>query len=227
MRNSDNPLLRGKFRNFQRASIRSVKIAPLAHLPLDTKRIPVSERDESPTESQHDLAERLNAEWRGIEASLLAYLGKQVSEAEAPDIVHDTYLRILNRNKPEAIQNLAGYALTVARNVVKRRKKYDARHESLDESYDVEDQAQWAAEEHHSPERISAGQQDLEKFIREFDGLSADEKLVFAAARLDEESAKAIAERLSMGLRTVYRRLESALVRLGDAIGRPRGERDK
>jgi RNA polymerase sigma factor (sigma-70 family) len=189
--------------------------------------MPVSDRDKPQKEPPHDLTKRLNAEWQGIEASLLAYLGKQGAETEAPDIVQETYLRILGRNKTEAIESLAGYALTVARNLVTQQKKYDSRHDSLDESYNVEDQAQWAAEEHHSPERISAGQQDLEQISREFDGLSEDEKLVFLAARLNEESVKAIAKRLNMGTRMVYRRLKSALVRLGDSIGRPRGERDK
>jgi RNA polymerase sigma factor (sigma-70 family) len=224
MTSSDNPLLRGKFRNFHRASIRSVKVAPLAHLPLESKRVPVSDRDETQTQPPNDLATRLNAAWPRIEMTLVAVLRRRLkSRNEVREVIHDTYLQLMGCADSKVIRNLESFAVTVAKNLLAKGLRDRSCHQRLNDQFVINQELQFGTEELRSPEQINVERQELDMVMRKFDRLADDRKRVFAA-RFDDEPVKSVASRFDKTPDAVYQIVKRVRDDLGEEIERPRGE---
>lgn len=173
---------------------------------------------DDPTEAaQRAFLTLLFNKYRG---ALLRHVGRFVSSREdAADLVQDTYLRVMDRISVSRFDSAArAYLFRTATNLARdhyRRQRFRL-HAAID---DAPESALLAKEP--TPEE-SVGSSQVTALLVEAIGQMPDEaRAVFLLARSDDLSYEDIAKRLRIGVRTVERRMASAMAflthRLGDA----------
>lgn len=147
---------------------------------------------------------------------LHTFARQRVGGQEAADVVHDTYLRVLQYADQSALENPRAYLYRVAANVATDRgiaqKKYNER---LEHEVDL-DSLDSATP---SPEATIDAHQHLQRCLTALDELPVIYRHVFLLHRIDGLTQGEIADALGIPKRTVERyiakTLEHCLERLG------------
>ncbi|AZV95240.1 MULTISPECIES: sigma-70 family RNA polymerase sigma factor [Kerstersia] len=138
---------------------------------------------------------------------LHAWLRKKLgSSADAADLAHDTFVRILAREQVAGIREPRAFLMTVAQgllsNMLRRRKVEQAYLEAL---------AALPVPCHPDPEACALVLETLLEVDRLLDGLPRRARQIFLMAQVDGMTQAAIAQELGLSLPTVRRDLVRAI----------------
>lgn len=141
-----------------------------------------------------------------------------LTEDSARDIVQDVYLRIVRQNEPTKLaQAPRAYLYRIAINLLRdglRREQLQSRF--LTDAKISEDPLTLTV----TPERALQQKQNIEALKAAVRNLDPTERRILLLHRLNHMSCREIAKELSMPLRTVERRLSSAVASCGAFIRR-------
>lgn len=177
----------------------------------------------------NDFVQRLDAAWPdNIQPLLIAALSRQqVSRQDLYDVVNETYHRMRNRNDTTDIDDLEGYAIRVAMNILSQGREQGSRFVDLDDAKLIDQQLVSDIDTHHPLEQAYDLDREIQAVLQHLDQLSEREKFSIIARRLDETSANEIAAKFGCSPRTVQRDIEKGFGLISRAIKRLRGERDE
>lgn len=126
--------------------------------------------------------------------------------AEAADLAHDTFVRVLQRRQAKALLEPRAYLRTIARGLV-----IDLwRHRDIERAW-LETLAQLPESEVPSPETSALAIEALLAIDRLLDALPTRTRTIFLLAQLDGLPCPRIAEQLGVSLSTVEHDLSKAL----------------
>lgn len=126
--------------------------------------------------------------------------------ADAADLAHDTFVRVLQRRQAKALLEPRAYLRTIARGLV-----IDLwRHRDIERAW-LETLAQLPESEVPSPETSALAIEALLAIDRLLDALPTRTRTIFLLAQLDGLPCPRIAEQLGVSLSTVERDLSKAL----------------
>lgn len=150
----------------------------------------------------HSIAELYVDHHRWLHAWLRKKLG---CTHRAADLLHDTYLRLLNREEVPQLEEPRAFLVTVAQRVLSNHW----RHERIERAF-METLAQWPAAVAPSAEEKACLLETLIEIDRLLDGLPTVVKRAFLHAQLDGMSHGEIAAALNISLSSVKRYLIKA-----------------
>lgn len=150
----------------------------------------------------HSIAELYVDHHRWLHAWLRKKLG---CTHRAADLLHDTYLRLLNREEVPQLEEPRAFLVTVAQRVLSNHW----RHERIERAF-METLAQWPAAIAPSVEEKACLLETLIEIDRLLDGLPTVVKRAFLHAQLDGMSHGEIAAALNISLSSVKRYLIKA-----------------
>ncbi|KAB2919449.1 MAG: sigma-70 family RNA polymerase sigma factor [Dechloromonas sp.] len=150
----------------------------------------------------HSIAELYVDHHRWLHAWLRKKLG---CSHRAADLLHDTYLRLLNREEVPQLEEPRAFLVTVAQRVLSNHW----RHERIERAF-METLAQWPAAVAPSAEEKACLLETLIEIDRLLDGLPTVVKRAFLHAQLDGMSHGEIAAALNISLSSVKRYLIKA-----------------
>ena len=137
---------------------------------------------------------------------LHAWLRKKLGcTHRAADLVHDTYMRLLNREEMPILDEPRAFLVTVAQRVLSNHW----RHERVERAF-LETLAQWPEAVAPSAEEKACLLETLMEIDRLLDGLPAVVKRAFLHAQLDGMSHTEIAATLGISISSVKRYLIKA-----------------
>ncbi|MEX5586448.1 sigma-70 family RNA polymerase sigma factor [Pseudomonas urmiensis] len=142
--------------------------------------------------------------YRELVSFLSARLGNRQA---AEDVIHDAYLRVLERNEPEQIENPRAFLYRTAMNlVIDRHRRHLVRKAEPLEVLDLDER--W-----HSPAPSQSMQlnQRLALMQRALDELSAPCRESFLLRKLDGMSHQQIAEHLGISRSLVEKHIVNAM----------------
>ena len=137
-------------------------------------------------------------------------------DAEVEDLVQEVFVRLLNRQPQERIDNLAGYIFHVAANLLRERGRRLNRRSAV--AAPLLSTGLLESDEDFSPERIHAARQawaQVESGLRE---LPDRVRSVFVLNRFEEMSGTEIARRLGVSVSTVEKDLTRAILHLKERL---------
>lgn len=149
--------------------------------------------------------------------ALHRYLARFVATDEVPDLVQETYFRLLRHDHIVQIDALArGLLFQTATNLARDfRRRQISRRASMHDSADADHDAGTSG----SPEERLANEQTLAVIERTLAQLPGDIRAIFVLSRFKELSYPEIAEAMGMSSRTVARKMAEALDALTNAVG--------
>lgn len=150
----------------------------------------------------HSIAELYVDHHRWLHAWLRKKLG---CTHRAADLLHDTYLRLLNRAEVPQLEEPRAFLVTVAQRVLSNHW----RHERIERAF-METLAQWPTAVAPSAEEKACLLETLIEIDRLLDGLPTVVKRAFLHAQLDGMSHGEIAAALNISLSSVKRYLIKA-----------------
>lgn len=150
----------------------------------------------------HSIAELYVDHHRWLHAWLRKKLG---CTHRAADLLHDTYLRLLNREEVPQLEEPRAFLVTVAQRVLSNHW----RHERIERAF-METLAQWPAAVAPSVEEKACLLETLIEIDRLLDGLPTVVKRAFLHAQLDGMNHGEIAAALNISLSSVKRYLIKA-----------------
>lgn len=148
--------------------------------------------------------------------ALHRYLARFVAPDEVPDLVQETYFRLLRHESLVQIDALArGLLFQTATNLARdHRRRRASRHEPFHDAIDDSHMADLA----EGPEEGLVGQQTLQVLERALANLPVDTRRVFVLSRFRDMSYPKIADALGLSTRTVARKMAEALDVLAIAV---------
>ena len=153
----------------------------------------------------------LVAQLVGIERRLKAYLARRTKNAaEADDIAQESLLRLFQRGREADIVNPEFYALSIARNLLTRRRP-DVEVPIEDEALEIASPEPEALQTLLDRERVAA----LRKALDSLPPLRRD---IFIRRRLHGHTRERIARDLNLNPETVKKHITRALVSLTEAM---------
>lgn len=160
---------------------------------------------------------RLHVLYESYARELGAFVRQRVGGEETADVVHDTYLRVLQYADQGALENPRAYLYRVAANVASDRgAALTAHHGRIEEALDLDSLNSPAP----GPDAVVAARERLQRCIEALDDLPAVYRHVFLLHRVDGLPQGEIARTLDIPKRTVERyiakALEHCLTRLGE-----------
>jgi RNA polymerase sigma factor (sigma-70 family) len=145
---------------------------------------------------------------------LLTYLTRRVGRADAPDLLQETFLRVLDRGAAAEIADPAAYLRRTAANLATdhgRRSDQEAKLLIFDAAADA------AAEETTPEERIEARER-YRRFALAIEALPPRCRQVFTLRMRDKLRPDEIARRLGISRKMVDRHLQIAIERCRKAL---------
>lgn len=131
---------------------------------------------------------------------------KRVNPADAADLAHDTFLRVLGKPRElKGLQEPRAWLTVIARGLVIDL----TRRRALERAY-LEALAAWPQPEHPSPEARAVLIEALVRIDAMLDGLPARARAAFLLSRLDGLTHPQIAQRLGVSLSSVEKYLAAA-----------------
>lgn len=144
---------------------------------------------------------------------LLAYFTRRgAGLAEAEDLTHDVYERVLRSYESRTVLNLEALIFRIALNLLRdraRKRRVRGEEESLD-SDDVTGLAE-ALTVDLTPERVVMGERTLEQVLRALDELNARTRAMFCLYRFDNLKVREIAEIYGISPSAVEKQIATAL----------------
>jgi RNA polymerase sigma factor (sigma-70 family) len=138
------------------------------------------------------------------------------SEALASEILHETYLRLSRLGAAGPVQSPKAYLLRVALNVAATGRKADNRRLTQSEV----EVLRYGSDHSVDPARIAEGRSELEALQRALNELSARQRAILLASRIEEVSHQEIALRFGISTRMVEKELKLALVHCAERLDR-------
>lgn len=147
------------------------------------------------------------------EALLRFIAAKLGSRQEAREVAQEAYVKLLSLDNREAVSYLRAFLFKIAANLATDRLRARTRREFI-VATDSLDRAVFEL----SPDRQIQGQQDLARLREAIDELPSKCREAFLLYRLEEMSCSAIAARLGVQERMVWRYIARALEYLRDRV---------
>lgn len=161
--------------------------------------------------------------YREHEWELLRFLAKRLgSSSLASDIAHDLYVKLLQVNEHPPIRDRRNYLFTMAANLATDHMRMENRRREILETVDG---LAWRQDENLTPERQAMAREELFFMHGEIAKLPPRCRRILYLSRFEGMTQAQIAERLGVGLTTVYKDLKLALGALTSARRRFRGGR--
>lgn len=128
-------------------------------------------------------------------------------QADIDDLVQEVFLKLIRRGDVDDIENLKGYLLSAASNILKDRTKEQIAtradyHQPVDENF--------AEESAFSPERVLLAKEELQDVLRSLGQLSETTQAAFMLCELHGHSHDDAGELLGMSARNVRKHLKKA-----------------
>lgn len=155
------------------------------------------------------------------ERDLVRFLSQRLKCAfTARDLVQELYLRLLNVENPEAIQNSRAYLFRVAANLATDYQRVEGRRaELLKENSQVLN----APVQNVSPERVALAREELERLGRIVEKMPPLSRKIFYLNRFEGKPQRAIAAELDVSVTTVEKHIRRVL----EQLARARDEMEK
>jgi RNA polymerase sigma factor (sigma-70 family) len=147
------------------------------------------------------------------EALLRFIAAKLGSRQEAREVAQEAYVKLLSLDNREAVSYLRAFLFKIAANLATDRLRARTRREFIVATGSL-DRAVFEL----SPDRQIQGQQDLARLREAIDELPSKCREAFLLYRLEEMSCSAIAARLGVQERMVWRYIARALEYLRDRV---------
>lgn len=144
--------------------------------------------------------------------------------ADSDDVAQDACVRVLQLNQTDTIKDPVRYLLRVARNLIVDRHRSRVRASALFESMGSFDSH---ADASIDPERILAGEQQLQIVISAIDQLSPRCQQAFTLHRFGGLSYAATARRMGISTSMVEKHIAYAMLRLANALARADSAKDQ
>lgn len=149
-------------------------------------------------------------------SELHAFARQRVGSQEAPDVVHDTYLRVLQYADQGALENPRAYLYRVAANVATDR---GIAQKKIHERQEVEIDLDSLDSATPGPEAAIDSRQLLEHCLAALDELPSVYRHVFLLHRIDGITQGEIADALGIPKRTIERYIAKALEHCLERVG--------
>lgn len=133
--------------------------------------------------------------------------------ATAEDIVQDTWIRLANIDRDDAIDNHAAFAIRAAKNAVVGHFRKQRRRDEIDA--EVNDLL-WQSVDEMSPERIVMGRDMLRAVDDALRTMPEKSRRIFLMNRLGGVSHRDIARQLGVSEETVYYHIRRVVERLAE-----------
>lgn len=147
---------------------------------------------------------------------LLAYFTRRgASEAEAEDLTHDVFERVLRSYESQTVLNPEALIFRVALNLLRdRSRKRRVRGEEHSLSAEEATEFAEALTVDLTPERVVIGERTLEEVLEALDELNERTRAMFCLYRFDNLKIREIAELYGISSSAVEKQVATALVHL-------------
>jgi len=157
----------------------------------------------------------LQQAFREHEWELLRFLGRRLgSRAMAWDAVQDLYIKLHTAESPVQARDCRAYLFSMAANLATDRLRVDRRRSEILAEIDG---IVWRRNDELTPERHALARAELRHMEQTIAALPERCREVFKLYRFEGLSQAQIAERLGLGLTTVYKDLKLAMKKLTTA----------
>jgi RNA polymerase sigma-70 factor (ECF subfamily) len=150
--------------------------------------------------------------------ALHRYLSRLVATSDVPDLVQETYYRVLRHENVVEIDALArGLLFQTATNLARDHRRRNVSRHSL-QHVPIEETTEPGTLD--GPEERLANEQTLQLIERTLAKLPSETRAVFVLSRFKELSYPEIARAMGLSARTVARKMSEALDALASAVGK-------
>ncbi|ENO90455.1 sigma-70 family RNA polymerase sigma factor [Thauera linaloolentis] len=151
--------------------------------------------------SPPNASESISALYAEHHGWLQGWLRKKLNcSHQAADLAHDTFVRLLSKQEPEALREPRAYLTTVARGLLINHW----RRQALEQAY-LEELAARPEESAPSPEARRLILETLEEIARLLDGLPPRVREIFLRSQLEGETYPAIATQMGISVNVVQK----------------------
>jgi RNA polymerase sigma factor (sigma-70 family) len=158
------------------------------------------------------------AVYRAYRQALYRFFERRVATpAEAEDLVQDVYLRLVGRDRPEAMRNPEAFLFTIASNLLRDRARAARVRSSV--LVDLGDAVANVAQATPGPDREAASRERLARAKAALLALPPDTRAIFVLHRFEGFSYRAIAEAKRITIAEVRKHLALAMNATIDALG--------
>lgn len=158
----------------------------------------------------------LEALYQAHEARLRRFFARRAGPADAPDLVHETFVRMARteRGPRPAIENPAAFLTRIAANLLKDRAKTAARHAS---TYHVEYDEQLHGQV--DPHQLLDDRDALARLEKAVSRLNHRTRRIFLLHRVEGLTYAEIADEVGMSAKGVKKQMAKALFQLRRDLG--------
>ncbi|CAA9350968.1 MAG: RNA polymerase sigma-70 factor, ECF subfamily [uncultured Chloroflexia bacterium] len=180
--------------------------------------IPLSNESSGPASA---LGGRLAREAEPLRRSLTRYFQLRVRETgDVEDLVQEVFARIVARDSPRPVENLAGYVFQTAASVLADRgRRRSSRHADAHQTFDPD---------HHGddkldPERVLSSKESLRAATAALLSLPERTRTIFVLHRLEGYKHREISEQLGISVSAVEKQIIRAVQHLAKTLGKKHG----
>lgn len=150
-------------------------------------------------------------------AALRSYFQRRLgNDADVEDLVQEVFVRLLNRQPRNTIDNLNGYIFQIAANLLRERGRSLARRRGIGAPLLSAGLLEGDAD--FSPERIHAARQACAQIEMQLRELPERVRSVFILNRFEELTGKEIARHLGISVSTVEKDMIRAILHLKERL---------
>ena len=133
--------------------------------------------------------------------------------ASAEDVLQDTFIKLWNNCNKVEFAKVKSYIFTIANNLFLDSKRHEVVVRKHEKSYIHQNT-------NESPEFLMIEEEFLEKVEKAIADLPEKQRIVFMLSRFEKKKYKEIAEKLDISIKTVEKRMHSALLIMREKIGK-------
>jgi len=157
----------------------------------------------------------MNTAYQRYSGVLKSFLMRTVEEAEAEDLLHEVYLRLIRCHGLSLIDNVQAFMFTTATNLLRDRwRRANARFAPTLVNFEDCNLTAGAAD----PSEVVDWQERLDRVRKAMDELPPKPKLAFELSRMHDRSYSEIALELDVSVSMIEKHISTALSQLRAAI---------